>query len=757
VIPQAGGAGTIAAGFVPTLNQNTTGTAANLSGTPTVPNGTAATSQSQNDNSTKLATTAYTDLAVANGIAGVNPAVAVLMATTQASDTSGLTYANGASGVGATFTGTANTAITWDGVAFTAVGQCGLVKNDTQSPSGAFNGIYCMTVLQASLVAPVLTRRADYNQPSNINSTGAIPVISGTLNATTSWLLTSSVTTVGTSALTYVRFSVSPATQGYNLTSTYTAGGTIAAGTLVSLTSSNTVQQGLPIAFGPLANLGTVFSGGSANSFNTAPLGTGKFALVYKDANNAAKLTAVVCSYSGSPVATSTCGTPVLVPTNGGTGTTQTMLATPNITPLGIGGFAVVYPDSTNTNKITTAAATVSGTALTWGTQVLVPTSGGTGTTSPTGASIHFLDSSDFLVEIVDTTNGTKPTFVSASVTGSTISYNTQVAATGDVNPIVSNYPFVVLSATSFVFFTNNSSATGIAATAGSISSGVITLGSNTTIQTSFTGQSVQQPLGSAGAVTCYTDNVSSPVRFVCTVVSVSGTTVTVGSEASVPTFSGVAAIQPAVTPALQSLDATHYAVLFNDSTNGTKQTVAVASVSGVTSTFGLATQVGTSNASSTQQIMVALDSSHLAIVVIDTARSSTWQSIIGLVSGTSISFSGKVPVDFPLVSTAAFLFLQPLSSTQFLFTDGSSNFTIGTFNVFGSQIGVASAVAASSASVPVITSGLAKGVFSGLTPGVAYYAQGDGTISTTQSGVQVGYAINTTDMLIASLLATFF
>lgn len=45
----------------PTLNQNTTGTAANLSGTPTVPNGTAATTQSQADASTKLATTAYVD------------------------------------------------------------------------------------------------------------------------------------------------------------------------------------------------------------------------------------------------------------------------------------------------------------------------------------------------------------------------------------------------------------------------------------------------------------------------------------------------------------------------------------------------------------------------------------------------------------------------------------------------------------------------------------------------------------------------
>lgn len=50
----------IAADF-PTLNQNTSGTASNLSGTPALPNGTTATTQSASDNTTKIATTAYAD------------------------------------------------------------------------------------------------------------------------------------------------------------------------------------------------------------------------------------------------------------------------------------------------------------------------------------------------------------------------------------------------------------------------------------------------------------------------------------------------------------------------------------------------------------------------------------------------------------------------------------------------------------------------------------------------------------------------
>lgn len=182
-----------------------------FSSSPTMSNPVVGT-QSQGDASTKAASTAYVDTAIANAVAGVNPAVSVKAATTQASDTSGLTYNNGAGGIGAFFTGSVNTAITFDGITFTALGQRALIKNDTQSPSGAFNGVYYITQLQTAILAPILTRALDYDMPSDINNTGAIPVVSGTVNASTSWLLTSSVTTVGTDALTYTRFSINPTT-----------------------------------------------------------------------------------------------------------------------------------------------------------------------------------------------------------------------------------------------------------------------------------------------------------------------------------------------------------------------------------------------------------------------------------------------------------------------------------------------------------------------------------------------------------------
>lgn len=183
---------------------------------------TKAVTQAAGDNSTKIANTSFVTTAINNAIAGVNPAVAVQAATTSAANTSSLTYNNGVSGVGATFTSAANTSIIWDGFTFNALGQRGLVKNDTQSPSGAFNGIYYVTQLPTVLLPTILTRALDYDMPSDMNSTGAIPVINGTVNVDTSWLLTSQVVTVGTTPLTYVLFTINPTTI---ITTTTSAGG----------------------------------------------------------------------------------------------------------------------------------------------------------------------------------------------------------------------------------------------------------------------------------------------------------------------------------------------------------------------------------------------------------------------------------------------------------------------------------------------------------------------------------------------------
>jgi hypothetical protein len=203
-----------------TVSGTTGSTNVAFSNAPTLTNPVVGT-QATTDNSTKAASTAYVTIAITNAIAGVNPAVAVQAATTQASDTSGLTYSNGVGGIGATFTGSVSTAFSCDGFTFTALNQRVLIKNDTQSPSGAFNGVYYVTQLQTGILPPILTRALDYDQPSDMNNTGAIPVVNGSANASTSWVLTSTVNTVGTDPLTYTKFSLNPTTI---LTNTLSSG-----------------------------------------------------------------------------------------------------------------------------------------------------------------------------------------------------------------------------------------------------------------------------------------------------------------------------------------------------------------------------------------------------------------------------------------------------------------------------------------------------------------------------------------------------
>ena len=104
---------------IPNNAASTTGTAANLSGTPALPNGTTATTQTAGDNSTKLATTTYVATAVTNGaytlpaatsstLGGVKPDGSTLTNTSGAlSVTYGTTIGTAAQGNDSRITGAA--------------------------------------------------------------------------------------------------------------------------------------------------------------------------------------------------------------------------------------------------------------------------------------------------------------------------------------------------------------------------------------------------------------------------------------------------------------------------------------------------------------------------------------------------------------------------------------------------------------------------------------------------------------------------
>lgn len=145
---------------------------------------------------------------VANAVAASNPTISVKTATKAVLPNSP-TYSNGSSGVGATLTAGSNAALVVNGYS-PSVNDRILVKNQA---SGFQNGIYVVTFVGSGAAAWVLTRATDYDDLTNINGGGVIPVESyvndiSVTETNVLWLLTSQVATIGTDALVFTQYTV---------------------------------------------------------------------------------------------------------------------------------------------------------------------------------------------------------------------------------------------------------------------------------------------------------------------------------------------------------------------------------------------------------------------------------------------------------------------------------------------------------------------------------------------------------------------
>lgn len=151
------------------------------------------------------------------------------------------TYANGASGVGATLTATANGALSVDGIAVSAA-QVILVKNEA---APANNGIYTVTNAGSGGAAYVLTRATYFDTAAEMLKNSYTAITGGNTLIGSSWILAANVTTVGTTAATFNLFATSALTSLPN--------GTIFIGNASGVATANTVSQD-----GTLSNTGVL-------------------------------------------------------------------------------------------------------------------------------------------------------------------------------------------------------------------------------------------------------------------------------------------------------------------------------------------------------------------------------------------------------------------------------------------------------------------------------------------------------------------
>lgn len=125
---------------------------------------------------------------------------AVLAATTA---NLSATYDNGTSGVGATLTAVGNGVFNIDGESPGMLSRV-LIKNQS---SQAENGVYVVTDTGSVGTPYVLTRATDFDSPAEIVPGSIVFVQTGTTLASSSWVETNPVLTVGTDPIQFIQFS----------------------------------------------------------------------------------------------------------------------------------------------------------------------------------------------------------------------------------------------------------------------------------------------------------------------------------------------------------------------------------------------------------------------------------------------------------------------------------------------------------------------------------------------------------------------
>jgi len=411
-----------------------------LTASSALPNGTTATTQSASDNTTKVATTAYVDSAVATGQAGFNVHGAVVVAST--ANITG-TYTNGSSdqsqgtGIGATFV---FTAATIDGVTLTA-GMRVLLKNQTTQTQ---NGIYSVTTVAANIT---LTRTSDFdNSVAGEVFNGDLVYVGGTGGqAGTSWVMNAAGTAttpsgairIGTDNITFAQFTgpgVYTGSNGVSVTGTVISGvnATTSSVGVASFTSTQfTVTTGAVSITNLAASVitsGTLSAarggtGADLSGANSTQYGVAYFSAAGVMASTAAGATTkvLVGNASGAPTWELISGLSVSSASTATTATNATNVAITNDAATATSVYPTWVGANTGNNGVKTTSAALS----------FVPSTGTLSATifSGSGASLTSLPAGQ-LTGTVSSARGV----TSGSTTGSFLAYNGTTAAAGQLD-----------------------------------------------------------------------------------------------------------------------------------------------------------------------------------------------------------------------------------------------------------------------------------------------------------------------------------
>ena len=420
------------------------------------------------------------------------------------------------------------------------------------------------------------------------------------------------------------------------------------------------------------------------------------------------------------------------------------------------GKFVVVYRNAGNSNYGTSIVGQVSGTSISFGTEVIF----NSGYTSEPAMAFDPNNANKFAVVYRNDSNADYGEIIVGTVSGTSISYGSVVV----FNSASVNVPDISFDPNTsgkcvVVYKDNGSSGQGVSRI-GTVSGTSISFGS----EVIFESQGVEKTKVSFDSKTAnkfvIISRESNFLKGKAVVGTVSGTSCSYGSSVM---FNNAETNYPSI--ASDPNTAGKFIVSYRDDGNSDYGTAQVATVSGTSISFG--TAVVFNSGFSTSWGSVAFDSNTVNKFVIAYSYyngGGLGGVSVGTVSGTSISFGSGI-----VFNSAGTAFIStdfdPNNSGKFIISYqtgvapefgkvvlGQIATTITTTNLTSTNfVGITAEAITSGATGVVVPQGGVATNLSSLTIGSEYYVQANGTVSTvsTSPAVNIGKAISATSLIL--------
>jgi len=349
-----------------------------------------------------------------------------------------------------------------------------------------------------------------------------------------------------------------------------------------------------------------------------------------------------------------------------------------------------------------------------------------------------------------DTGNSNRGTAIVGTVSGTSISFGSEeVFESGETNEI--SITFDSSNNKVVIAYADENNSNYGKAIVGTVSGTSISFGSETTFNTgALYGSGITFDSNSNKVVIVYRDGGNSNYG-TGIVGTVSGTSISFGSET---VFQSVSSANPR---AAFDSNSNKVVCVYKNNSDLTLMTV-VGTVSGTSISFGTPV-VADSGSVGTYHGIVFDSANNKVIVSFDSNTNSDGRLVVGAVSGTSISFESAVQYESGETGEVSSTFDSNASATVVAYRDsGNSNY--GTAVAFRyavsnltseNYIGIAADTYADNEDSTIGIVGCIDRNQTGLTAGQQYFVQGDGTLSTTAGNPSVlaGTAISATELVV--------